>query len=96
MKIIVAYDISDNIKREAFANYLKRQGLERIQRSLFIGRGCNALVKDIERMARRIIDLERDCVHIFILYGLEQTKIKVIGRPWSEAREHGIQVVTVI
>ncbi len=96
MKIIVAYDISDNIRREAFAGFLKRQGLERIQRSLFIGRGGSSLVKDIERMARRLIDQSTDCVHIFMLSGLEQTKIKVIGRPWSEVREHGIPAVSII
>jgi len=95
MKIIVAYDISDNIKREAFAGFLKRMGLERIQRSLFIGRGGSSLVKDIERMARRIIDADHDCVHIFMLSAYDQTRIRIIGTPYNEAVEHGIQAIAI-
>ncbi len=96
MRIIVAYDIGDNVVREAFAGYLKRIGLKRIQRSLFIGRGSTYLVKDIERMARRMINMDNDCVHIFILYSIEQTKVRVIGTPWDEARSHSIQAVEII
>ncbi len=94
MKIIVAYDIGDNVKREAFAGFLKRLGLERIQRSLFIGRGGGGLVKDIERMARRIIDPCRDCVHIFILSSYEQTRVRVIGTPYNEVGRVGVSFVS--
>ena len=73
MRVIIAYDISNNVKREAFASFLKSRGLERIQRSLFIGRTTSEIVKDIERVARRIIDQTRDCVHIFILTGYWET-----------------------
>ncbi len=83
----MAYDIGDNSKREAFAGFLKKHGLTRIQRSLFIGHATTALIKDIERFASRIIDTENDCVHIFILTGYENTRTKVVGKPWNEARQ---------
>lgn len=87
MKVIVAYDIGDNGRREAFAAFLKRHGLTRIQRSLFIGHATQALIKDIERYASRIIDKEKDCVHVFMLTSYEDTRIRIIGKPWNEVRE---------
>lgn len=94
MKIIVAYDISDNSVREVLAKFLIRNGLNRIQRSLFIGRGSGQLIKDIERYASKLIDPDKDCVHIFILNDIEYLQTKIIGKPWSESREivQGVEV----
>ncbi len=87
MKIIVAYDIGNTVKREKFARFLMRHGLERIQRSLFIGRGSGQVIKDITRYAEKNIDQSRDCVHVFILNDNEYLQAKVIGTPWNRSGE---------
>ncbi len=87
MKIIVAYDISDNGVRESIARFLMRKGLARIQRSLFVGRGSGQVVKDIIRYCEKLIDTNTDCVHIFILNDYEYLQARVIGKPWGESRE---------
>ena len=95
MKIIVAYDIGDTGKREKFARFLMRKGLERIQRSLFIGRGSGQAVKDIIRYADKLINHDNDCVHIFMLNDYEYLQAKVIGSPWGSG-EKIVQVATII
>ncbi len=95
LKIIVAYDIGSTVKREKFARFLMRQGLERIQRSLFIGRGSGQIVKDITRYADKIIEKDRDCVHIFMLNDNEYLMAKVIGTPWG-GEEELVQAAVIV
>ncbi|MEZ0248835.1 MAG: CRISPR-associated endonuclease Cas2 [Thermoproteus sp.] len=55
MYIIVVYDISENDVRTKVAEVLRAYGLERVQRSVFVGRLPPALVKDLaERIGRTI------------------------------------------
>lgn len=49
----MAYDVSEDDVRSRIADVLKSFGLERIQRSVFVGRLPPALVKELaERVAR--------------------------------------------
>ncbi len=96
MKIIVAYDIGDHRNRERFARFLMRKGLERIQKSLFIGRGSGQKIKDIVRYASKIIDPSNDCVHVFMLGDNEYLQAKIIGKPWSSGGGDIVQIATII
>ena len=78
MRIIVAYDISDDGKRQRFAEWLQSKGFTRIQRSVFVGRGGVAIAKDVERYARRIID-KGDKIHIFVIQDHEWDRRIAIG-----------------
>lgn len=53
--LLVIYDISDNNLRNELANFLKSQGLKRVQRSAFLGPATPALVRNVEAGVRRLI-----------------------------------------
>jgi len=79
MRIVVAYDISDNFTRQRIGDWLLSQGFTRIQRSVYVGRGGIAKAKDIERFVSKHIDKTRDVVHIFIIQDIEWEKKIVVG-----------------
>jgi len=80
MKILIAYDISDDRTRQRIAEWLLARGFTRIQRSLYIGRGGIALARDVERFIKKFVDISRDVVHIVLVQDLEWEKRIVIGR----------------
>ncbi len=79
MRVLVAYDISDNFRRQRFADWLLAKGFSRIQRSVYVARGGVALARDVERMAKRLIDPSRDVVHIILVQDLEWDRRIVVG-----------------
>lgn len=79
MRIVVAYDISDNTARLRVAEWLQNQGFTRIQRSVFVGRGGIARARDVERFVARMIDVGRDVVHIFVVQDVEWERRVVVG-----------------
>ena len=94
-RVLVIYDISDNGVRERFANHLKALGLNRIQRSAFIGKVSSQTLKDIERAARRIINPETDIVHIFPLSSYEYTRMRVLGKPLTVMETLGEKIAVI-
>ncbi|MCC6017336.1 MAG: CRISPR-associated endonuclease Cas2 [Desulfurococcaceae archaeon] len=78
MRIVVAYDISDDVKRQRLALWLQQKGFTRIQRSVFVGRGGIATAKDIERFARKILG-SGDKLHIFLVSDVEWERRIAVG-----------------
>ncbi|ADN51072.1 CRISPR-associated endonuclease Cas2 [Vulcanisaeta distributa] len=68
MYVLVSYDISDDRRRLEIMNKLKSMGYVRVQRSLYIARGGNALAKDTARALTRLMNRE-DSVVILIIDG---------------------------
>ncbi|BDR92493.1 CRISPR-associated endonuclease Cas2 [Vulcanisaeta souniana] len=68
MYVLISYDISNNRRRLEIMNKLKAMGYVRVQRSLYIARGGNALAKDTARALTRLMDRE-DSVVILIIDG---------------------------
>ncbi|MCX8185026.1 MAG: CRISPR-associated endonuclease Cas2 [Sulfolobales archaeon] len=93
MRVLVVYDISDNFIREEFARKLKQLGLERIQRSCFLGRGGVELVKTVIRAAERTVEVGRDVVHVFLLDEYSFKNMKHVGRPFNWRRVEGVDYV---
>lgn len=93
MRVLVVYDIGDNLVREEFARRLSQLGLERIQRSCFLGRGGLDLVKAIARVAERLVDRKRDIVHIFPLDEYSFKYMRCIGMPMSQLEVEGVTYV---
>ncbi len=79
MRVVVAYDISNNEKRQRLADWLLARGFSRIQRSLYVARGGVALARDVERYAKRFIDPSRDVIHILLIQDLEWDRRIVLG-----------------
>ncbi|MEB3780370.1 MAG: CRISPR-associated endonuclease Cas2 [Desulfurococcales archaeon] len=93
LRVVVVYDVSDNSDRLRLSRRLQAMGLSRIQRSAFVGVAQRARVRDIARMASRIINPESDVVHLFTVPEAEWRRVVVLGRPWrQEAIENVILV----
>ncbi|MEM1597401.1 MAG: CRISPR-associated endonuclease Cas2 [Pyrobaculum sp.] len=65
MYIIVVYDISENDVRTKVADVLRAYGLERVQRSVFVGRLPPALVKELAEKISRVVKGANADVAIF-------------------------------
>ncbi|MCS7099434.1 MAG: CRISPR-associated endonuclease Cas2 [Sulfolobales archaeon] len=93
MRTLVVYDIGDNLTREEFARKLKQLGLERIQRSCFLGRGGIELAKTVVRIAERTVNARRDVVHVFLLDEYSFRSMRCVGRPLNWGRTEGVEFV---
>lgn len=93
MRVLVVYDIGDNAVREGFARRLLQLGLERVQRSCFLGRGGLELAKTVLRLAERLIDRGRDVVHVFLLDEYSFRYMRYVGRPMNMAEVEGVSYV---
>ncbi|MEZ0318799.1 MAG: CRISPR-associated endonuclease Cas2 [Pyrobaculum sp.] len=65
MYIIVVYDISENDVRTKVSDVLRAYGLERVQRSVYVGRLPSALVKELAEKISRAVKAANADVAIF-------------------------------
>lgn len=89
VRVMVVYDVSDDRRRLRLARTLERWGLARVQRSAFTGSIQPGRLKDLERLVRAIIDPATDVVHILPVQDQDWRRLRVVGRPWGEARVSG-------
>jgi len=83
MRLLVVYDISDNKAREELAKKLRKLGLNRIQRSCFLGVGSQEKVKHILRISEKLIDLNNDVVHVILLDEYSFRSVRYVGTPYN-------------
>lgn len=91
VKVVVVYDISDDVKRLKLANCLKSLGLSRIQRSAFAGTLDSSKLKDLYRLCERFADGEADVIHVFTLCGYDWSRRTAYGS-FKEAVERVVVV----
>lgn len=89
MRLLVVYDISDNNTREEFARKLQKIGLVRIQRSCFIGYGDFNKIKQVLRLAEKLLKIERDVVHVFPLDEYSYRNSRYFGTPYTSLEVSG-------
>lgn len=78
MIVLVAYDISDDYKRDKAAKTLLSMGFQRIQRSLYAARGGREKARQAAAALRRLIDPHTDRVDIVVLQEHEwRTRITI-------------------
>ncbi len=65
--VIVAYDISDDYKRDLAARTLLSMGFQRVQRSVYVARGGSGFARQVAAALRRVIDWETDRVDIIVV-----------------------------
>ena len=83
--ILVAYDISDDQKRNKLAQDLLAMGFTRIQRSVYIARhGYRGLRERAARAAARRIDPETDTVLIMTVPEWSLSQAIVVGQDWRK------------
>ena len=67
MTTLVVYDISDDNIRNKLAEFLKDNGLERIQKSAFIGDLTPQERRDLVRLLHYFIKDENDRIDVFVI-----------------------------
>ncbi len=92
--VVVFYDISSDKKRMMVAEALKRLGLTRIQRSVFMGRGGYAKAKDVVRSVRRLLDPEKDSLVVVVVPDNYVRQMMVVGWLWSNP--YGVEEITIV
>ena len=83
MRLVVIYDISDDGDRVRLARRLKHLGLQRVQRSAFLGRGGYAYAKDVVRAVSRYVNGELDSLIVFVVPDESVRRALVVGTPMS-------------
>lgn len=75
----VIYDISDDKKRNRVAKLCKAKGLERVQKSAFLGKLPSNRIDELALQCGEIIDAETDSVYLFPLCPEDFRRVKTLG-----------------
>ncbi len=94
MYVIVAYDISDDYRRDRAAKLLLSMGYQRIQRSLYIAKGGAEKARRTAAALKRLINPDTDKIHILIVPDYTwQTRIEIgEGEPPGTQPKPGIHL----
>lgn len=85
MLVWVIYDISEDKPRKKLADKSIEQGLERVQKSVFLGNIDQNLVDELVVYAEEKIDLDNDSVYVFPMCQKDFKKIELIGEAFDKA-----------
>lgn len=82
MKVLVwiVYDISDDKVRGKVSKECKRYGLERVQKSVFLGRLQSSRFDELAEKCRGLIDEDSDSVYLFPFCQEDFGRVKVLGQ----------------
>lgn len=90
MYLVVAYDVSEDDVRNRIADVLKAFGLQRMQRSVFVGRLPPALVKEL---AERVARIARGANAQVVIFKVDKRAIDTAIRiPPSPARRGDVEL----
>lgn len=81
----VVYDITNNKTRTKMAKLCKKRGLQRVQKSVFLGTLNRTEVDEVAMMFREAIE-EEDSVYIFPMCQPDFQKTRLIGRSFDRHR----------
>lgn len=80
----ILYDISDDKARSKIAKQCKRYGLERVQKSAFLGKLKMNRFDELAAQCEELIDNETDKVYLFPFCQDDFKKIKVLGQGFDK------------
>jgi CRISPR-associated protein Cas2 len=75
----VIYDISDDRIRNRVAKLCKAIGLERVQKSAFLGKLPTNRIDELSLQCEELIDTETDSVYLFPLCPEDFRRVKTLG-----------------
>jgi len=81
----VIYDISKDKPRKRLADKAIEQGLERVQKSVFLGNIDKNLIDELVIYAEEQINLDSDSVYVFPMCQEDFKKIELIGEAFDKA-----------
>jgi len=76
----IIYDIVDDRVRSKVSKECKRYGLERVQKSAFLGKLKTSRFDELAEKCRGLIDEEVDSVYIFPFCQEDFNRVKVLGQ----------------
>jgi len=76
----IIYDIVENKVRSRVAKTCKQYGLERVQKSAFLGRLESNRFDELAEKCRSLIDKDVDSVYLFPFCQEDFRKVKVLGQ----------------
>lgn len=85
MLVWVIYDISKDKPRKRLADKAIEQGLERVQKSVFLGNIDQNLIDELVIYAEEQINLDNDSVYVFPMCQEDFKKIELIGEAFDKA-----------
>ena len=80
----IVYDIVEDKLRNRIAKECKKYGLERVQKSVFLGRLEKNRFDEIAEICRDIIDESQDSVYLFPFCQEDFRAIKVLGQGFDK------------
>ena len=80
MLVWIIYDIADDKARSRVSKQCKQYGLERVQKSAFLGRLESNRLDELAEKCRSIIDEKVDSVYLFPFCQEDFVRVKVLGQ----------------
>lgn len=78
--IWIIYDIVDDKARLGVAKACKQYGLERVQKSAFLGRLESSRFDELALKCRKLIDEDQDSIYLFPFCQEDFRRIQVLGQ----------------
>jgi CRISPR-associated protein Cas2 len=76
----VVYDISKDRTRKKIADRCLDFGLQRVQKSVFLGEVAGNRVDEILEFSRELLNLETDAIYVFPMCRDEFDKVRIVGQ----------------
>lgn len=80
----IIYDIVENKPRNKVAKICKQYGLQRVQKSVFLGKLESSRLDELAEQCLDLIDEERDSVYVFPFCQEDFRNIKVLGQGFDK------------
>ncbi len=80
----VVYDISKDRTRSKIADRCLDFGLQRVQKSVFLGEIPPNRVEEILQFSRDLLNLETDAVYVFPMCRPDFEKVRIVGQGFAK------------
>jgi len=80
----VVYDISKDRTRTKIADRCLDFGLQRVQKSVFLGDISPNRVEEILEFSRELLNLETDAVYVFPMCREDFDKVRIVGQGFDK------------
>ncbi len=76
----VVYDISKDRTRKRIGDRCLDYGLQRVQKSVYLGEVAGSRVEEIIQFSMELLNLETDAVYVFPMCRDDFAKVRIVGQ----------------
>jgi len=80
----VVYDITKDRTRTKIADRCLDFGLQRVQKSVFLGEIANNRVEEIIQFSKELLNLDTDAVYVFPMCREDFDKVRIVGQGFDK------------